>query len=441
MQKITNIQAREILNSGATPSIEVKVFLSDGSEGKASVPFGSSIGSHEAFILFDGGHRYGGKGMLKAVDNVNTKIKEALIGQEVYNQTLIDKKMIDIDGTENKSNLGSNAILGVSLASARAAANSLKLELYEYIHKIFNFQPAPNEEYQASRQSGRSIYNLPIPMIVVIEGGKHADNSTDFQEYLIVPQLSNSAAENIRCGAEVYLELKKVLKEKGYNTNVGSEGAYAPPSMKINSEPWDLILEAIHRAGYRAGEDIKLAADPACSEIVARSQERGGLQYKLQKERRILSSEDLIDYFTGWVEQYPFICLEDILAEDDWENWAVFTKRLGKKIRIIGDDLLVTNPKRLKRAIKEKSCNAILIKLNQIGTLSETIQTIKLAHENNFWTIVSHRGGGETNDTAMIDLAVACGSKMVKVGIAHGERVAKYNRLMEIEDKLKLNNR
>jgi len=427
MSQITNIEAREILNSGATASIEVKVTLADGAIGKASVPFGASAGVHEAFILFDGGRRYGGQGMLKAARNVNTEIKKILIGQDAYQQTAVDQKMIKLDGTENKSRLGSNAILGVSLAVARASAASQKLELYQYIKKFFNFQ---------------TISSLPAPMIVLIEGGKHADNSTDFQEYLIVPQIKNergklSIKESVRAGAEVYLELKKVLQAKGHNTNVGNEGAYAPSGMRVNAEPWDLILEAIDRAGYQAGQDIKLAADPACSEVVVRAKDEAGLQYQLPKERRILSSEELIDYFTGWVEEYPFICLEDILAEDDWDNWVKAQARLGQKVRLIGDDLLVTNPKRLQKAIQKKACNAILIKLNQIGTLSETVQTIKMAHENNFWTIVSHRGGGETNDTAMIDLAVACGCQMVKVGIARGERVTKYNRLMEIEEQIK----
>lgn len=430
MSQITKIEAREILNSGATASIEVKITLADGATGKASAPFGASTGVHEAFVLFDGGRRYGGQGMLKAARNVKTEIKKALIGQDAYNQEAIDQKMIALDGTENKSRLGSNAILAVSMAVARAAADSQKVELYQYIRKISNFK------------NKITNISLPAPMIVIIEGGKHADNSTDFQEYLIVPQIKDkqgqlSIKDSVRAGAEVYLELKKVLQEKGYNTNVGNEGAYAPAGMKVNAEPWDLILEAIERAGYQAGQDIKLAADPACSEIVARAKDEAGLQYQLPKEGRIFSSEELIDYFTGWVEEYPFICLEDILAEDDWENWIKAQARLGKKVRLIGDDLLVTNHKRLKKAIQKKACNAILIKLNQIGTLSETIKTIKLAHENNFWTIVSHRGGGETNDTAMIDLAVACGCQMVKVGIARGERVEKYNRLMEIEEQIK----
>jgi enolase len=434
--QIKNIEAWEILNSGATTSIEVKVLLQDGAEAKASVPFGVSAGKYEAFVLFDADERYGGKGMRKAVNNVNGEIKRALIGQNAYNQEAIDQKMIDLDGTENKARLGSNAILGVSLAVAKAAANSQKLELYEYIGKMLDC-----DLVRFSDQVTTSIA-LPLPMIVVIEGGKHADDSTDFQEYLIVPQVSQSARENIRCGAEVYLELKRVLKAKGYNTNVGNEGAFAPSGIKSNEEPWDLILEAIARAGYKAGHDVMLAADPACSEMVEKGdydlvRKSDQVIYRLKTENRTLSSKELIDYFAQWVEKYPFISLEDILAEDDWENWAQATERLGQKVRIIGDDLLVTNPKRLKRAIKEKSCNAILIKLNQIGTLSETVKTIEMAHKAGFWTIVSHRGGGETNDTFMIDLAVGCRCKMVKVGISRGERVCKYNRLMEIESQLK----
>ncbi|MFH1712960.1 MAG: phosphopyruvate hydratase, partial [Candidatus Jacksonbacteria bacterium] len=407
---IKDIRAREILNSGATTSLEVKITLEDGTEEQASVPFGASAGSHEAFVLFDGGGRYAGKGMLKAVQNINTKIKDALIGQNAYDQAVIDQIMIDLDGTENKHRLGANAILGVSLAAARAAARSQKLEPYEYI----------NQKLKVKSEKLK-VEELPLPMIVLIEGGKHADDSTDFQEYLIVPQISESAAENIRCGAEVYLALKSVLKEKGYNTNVGNEGAFAPAGIKTNEEPWKLILEAIEKAGYKAGEEVKLAADPACSELKNSTLQacRAKFQYYLKSENRVLSSDEMINYFEQWINKYPyFISLEDILAEDDWDAWPKATKRLGQKIRIIGDDLLVTNPKRLERAIREKSCNGILIKLNQIGTVTETVKTVQMAHKAGFWTIVSHRGGGETNDASMIDLAVACGAKMVKVGIA-----------------------
>ncbi|MFA6254501.1 MAG: phosphopyruvate hydratase [Patescibacteria group bacterium] len=418
MPKIKSIKAREILSSGTTPSLEVKVILSDGAIGVASVPFGASAGIHEALVLLDGDKkRYGGTGMLKAVANINQKIAPKLIGKNPFQQKLIDKIMIDLDGTENKSKLGGNAILGVSLAVARAAATSKKLPLYRYLRQAFRL-PYRN-------------YKLPKPMMVVIEGGKHAANSTDLQEYMITPVGGKNIKECIRFGAEVYLALKKVLKEKKLNANVGNEGAYAPPGLKNNEEPWQLILAAIKKAGYRAGKDVMLSADPAISELF----ENG--KYHLAKTHQNLTSRQMIDYFAKWVKKYPLLTLEDPLAEDDWQWWPVITKELGKKVRIIGDDLTVTNPERLKKAIKLKAINAILIKLNQIGSLSETIQTIELAHKNKFWSIISHRGGGETNDTFMIDLAVATNSEFVKVGISRGERVEKYNRLMEIEDELR----
>src|SRR3989339_259134 len=430
--KIIHIHAREIFNSGGTASLEVKVVLESGVCGRASVPFGVSAGSHEAVVLFDGGTRYGGQGMLQAVTNVNNEIAGVVIGQEVEDQRAIDQRMIDLDGTPNKAHLGGNAILGVSLAVAQAASVSQKMELYEYIGLISNHP----------RQDGAEV-KLPAPMIVVIEGGKHADNSTDFQEYLVVPQIYDdrgvlSVKESVRAGAEVYLALKKILQANGFNTNVGNEGAYAPSGMPSNEAPWQLILEAIKTAGYRPGIDVMLAADPACNEILVSDDSGDIKQYQVKKENRVFSPQDLISYFAGWIEKYPFVSLEDILSEDDWENWTQATAVLGGKVRIIGDDLLVTNPKRLELAIKTKACNGILIKLNQIGTLSETIDTMKQAHSAGFWTIVSHRGGGETNDTSMIDLAVAMGSQMVKVGISRGERVCKYNRLMEIEERIRL---
>ncbi|MFA5022005.1 MAG: phosphopyruvate hydratase [Patescibacteria group bacterium] len=418
MLKIKSIKAREILSSGTTPSLEVKVVLSDGAIGIASVPFGASAGVHEAMVLLDGDKkRYGGAGMLKAVVNINQKIAPRLIGKDSYQQKLVDKIMIDLDGTENKSKLGGNAILGVSLAVCRAAANSKKLPLYRYLRQVYHL-PYRN-------------YSLPKPMMVVIEGGKHAANSTDLQEYMITPVGGKNIKECVRYGAEVYLALKKVLNEKKLNANVGNEGAYAPPGLKNNEEPWQLILAAIKKAGYQAGKDVMLSADPAVSEIY----ENG--KYLLSKTNQSLTSRQLIDYFVKWVSKYPLLTLEDPLAEDDWDWWPVITKELGKKVRIIGDDLTVTNPERLKKAIKLKAINAILIKLNQIGSLSETVETIELAHQNKFWSIISHRGGGETNDTFMIDLAVATNSEFVKVGISRGERVEKYNRLMEIEDELK----
>ncbi|MDP3244780.1 MAG: phosphopyruvate hydratase [bacterium] len=416
--RIKKIKAREILSSGATPSLEVKVTLNDGSVGVASVPFGVSAGTHEAFVLLDGDKkRYGGKGMLKAVANVNKKIAPKLIDKNPLAQKKIDQTMIDLDGTANKSKLGGNAILGVSLAVARAAARAKQTPLYDYIREAFQL---PYKNYQ-----------LPKPMMVLIEGGKHAANSTDLQEYLIAVTRGKNIKELVRRGAEIYLALKQVLKEKNLNANVGNEGAFAPEGLKNNEAPWQLILQAIKKAGYGAGKDVMLAADPAVSEIFAQG------KYRLTKEKKSLSSRQMINYFKKWVAKYPFLTLEDPLSEDDWQWWPVITRELGKKIRIIGDDLTVTNPARLAKAIKLKAINAILIKLNQIGTLSETIKTIEMAHQAGMWSIVSHRGGGETNDTFMIDLAVATNSEFVKVGVSRGERVEKYNRLMEIEDELK----
>ncbi|MFQ5900815.1 MAG: phosphopyruvate hydratase, partial [Thermodesulfobacteriota bacterium] len=299
---------------------------------------------------------------------------------------------------------------------AHASANSLKIPLYEYIHKTYNL---PYKDYK-----------LPKPMMVVLEGGKHADNSTDFQEYMVSPVGMESVRESVRAGVETYLYMKKVLKEKGYNTNVGNEGAYAPAGLKDNEEPLDIIVESIKKAGYEPGTEVAISLDPATSEIY-----KDGY-YHLEKENRKLTSLQLIDYLSGWVDKYPILTLEDALAEDDWDFWPILTGRLGKKIRIVGDDLLVTNIERIKKAVQLKAVNAVLIKLNQIGTLTETVQSIEYTHQNDFMSIVSHRGGGETNDVTMIDLAVATNSEFVKVGPSRGERVVKYNRLMEIEDEV-----
>lgn len=419
--KIKKIKAREILSSGSTPSIEVACTLESGTIGKASVPYGASAGIHEAFVLMDGGKRYNGKGMLKAVKNVNNIISKKLIGLDSFDQRKIDEILIKLDGTENKEKLGANAILGVSLAVVRAAANEKKLPMYRYVREVFSL---PIKEFI-----------LPNPMMVVIEGGKHAIKSTDLQEYLVSPIGQKSVKEAVRCGIEVYLTLKKVLISKGLDANVGNEGAYAPQGLsplglKDNEEPLKLIMEAIQKAGYKAGKDAGISLDPAVSEIV-----KDG-KYELKKEGKNLTSEEMIDYFENWVNKYPIITLEDPLHEDDWDNWPKITSRLGKKIPIIGDDLTVTNPKRLQKAIDLKAINAILIKLNQIGTLTETVGCCMLARKHNFMTVISHRGGGETNDTSMIDLAVAVNSGFVKVGPSRGERVEKYNRLMEIEDEL-----
>jgi len=416
-EKIKAIKAREILSSGSTPSIEVKCKLESGTTGVASVPYGASAGIHEAYVLMDGDEsRYMGKGMLKAVDNVNSVISDKIVGMSAFDQRLIDNTLIELDGTENKKNLGANAILGVSLAAARASANETGVPMYSYIREAFDLKV---EEYV-----------LPNPMMVIIEGGQHADQSTDLQEYIISPIGNISVKENVRCGIEIYLTLKKVLKSKGYAVNVGNEGAFAPAGLPTNESPLELIEEAIGESGYEALKDVGISLDPAVSEIV----ENG--KYELKKEGRSLSSDEMVDYFCDWVGRYPIITLEDPLHEDDWDAWPKITGKIGDMIPIIGDDLTVTNPKRLQKAIDLKAINAILIKLNQIGTLTETVDCCMLARKHGFMTVISHRGGGETNDTTMIDLAVAVNSGFVKVGPSRGERVEKYNRLMEIEDKL-----
>ncbi|MBW2989664.1 phosphopyruvate hydratase [Candidatus Woesearchaeota archaeon] len=418
MSIISSIKAREILSSGSTPSIEVRCKLESGASGTASVPYGASAGIHEAFVLLDGDEkRYMGKGMLKAVENVNDQIAKEVIGMDVSEQRKIDEAMIRLDGTENKQKLGGNSILGASLAIARAAADEQKVPVYQYIRDVFDL---PIKRFV-----------LPNPQMVEIEGGKHADESADLQEFSISPIGNESIKENVRYGIEIYLSLKKLLKEKGYSVNVGNEGAFAPAGLKSNEEPVQILVEAIEKAGYKPGENVGISLDPATSEIF----EDG--KYHLKKEDRKLTSEEMIDYFEGWVKKYPsIITLEDSLHEDDWDNWPKITERLGEKVSIIGDDLTVTSPKRLQKAIDLKAINSILIKLNQIGTLTETVDCCMLARKNNMMTVISHRGGGETNDTTMIDLGVAVNSGFVKVGPSRGERVGKYNRLMEIEDEL-----
>lgn len=418
MATISQIRAREILSSGSTPSLEVFAALEDGSTGTASVPFGASAGVHEATVLLDGDKkRYLGKGMLKAVENINKKIAPVLLGKDAQNQQAIDQTMIKLDGTENKSALGANAILGVSLAVARAGAQSRKQVFYQYLRETYALPITP--------------FVLPCPMMVVIEGGMHADQSTDFQEYMISPIGAPTVKEAVRYGIETYLHLKKVLKARGLNANVGNEGAFAPAGLATNDAPLGLMLEAIKNAGYQPGKDIGISLDPAVSEIFDNG------KYVLSKDNKKLTSEEIIDYFVAWTKKYPeIITLEDTLHEDDWEYWPRLTAKLGSKMPIIGDDLTVTNPKRLQKAIDVRAINAILIKLNQIGTLTETINCCMLARKHGMITIISHRGGGETNDTTMIDLAVAVNAAFVKVGPSRGERVCKYNRLMEIEDEL-----
>lgn len=414
--KIKSIVAREILASSGEPSVEVDVILQDGLLGRASVSYGASAGSMEAFVLLDKDpKRYHGKGMLKAVANVNDKIRPLIIGHDANDQRGIDELLIKADGTENKSNFGANAILGVSMAVARAAAASKKLELYEYLATNYKL-PTTN-------------YKLPKPLAVFIEGGKHADNSTDLQEYILAVTKEQSARENVRMMEEIYQALKKILKEKDLSTNVGNEGAFAPNGIGSNEKPLELISDAIAKAGYEAGADAGIYVDAAASEFF-----KDG-KYILGVEGKTLGAEEIIKMYLEWFSKYPIVALEDGLSEFDWENWPKLTAQA--KVPIVADDLTVTNTKLWQKAIDERAANAILIKLNQAGTVTETIDCCLLAKKHNMMTIPSHRGGGETNDTFLVDLAVAVGSEWIKVGPTRGERVAKYNRLMEIEEKLK----
>ncbi len=415
MAKIVKIKAREILDSRGNPTVEVDVVLENGILGRAAVPSGASTGEHEALELRDGDEkRYLGKGALKAVKNVNEVIAPKLIGKDVTKQEEIDRLMIDLDGTENKGRLGANAILGVSLAVAKAGAISSKLPLYQYIRKDYGL-----------RVKG---YELPVPMMNVVNGGKHANNNVDLQEFMIIP-LGENFRESLRMGAEVFHNLKKVLKEKGYSTAVGDEGGFAP-DLKSNEEAIQVILEGIKRAGYKAGEDVLLALDPAASEFY----EDG--KYILASEKKDLSASEMIDFYKDWVNKYPIVSIEDGLAQDDWEGWKKLTLKLGKRIQIVGDDLFVTNPKRLKRGIEEEIANSILIKLNQIGTLTETIETIKMAKDAGYATVISHRSG-ETEDTTIADVAVAVNAGQIKTGsCSRSERIAKYNQLLRIEEEL-----
>jgi len=422
MAKIKSIQGREILDSRGNPTIEVDVVLENGILGRAAVPSGASTGEHEALELRDGDKgRYLEKGVLKAVKNVDEVIAPKLIGKEISEQEEIDRLMIDLDGTENKEKLGANAILGVSLAVARAGALSLKMPLYQYIRKSYEL-----------RVKG---YELPVPMMNVINGGKHADNNVDLQEFMIVP-LGENFRESLRMGAEVFHNLKQVLKEKGYATAVGDEGGFAP-DLKSNEEAIQVILEGIKGAGFKAGEEVALALDPAASEfyLPAGRQGKDG-KYILASEKKNLSASEMINFYKDWVDKYPIVSIEDGLAQDDWEGWKEMTLKLGKKIQIVGDDLFVTNPKRLKRGIEEGIANSILIKLNQIGTLTETIETIKMAKEAGYTTVISHRSG-ETEDTTIADVAVAVNAGQIKTGsCSRSERIAKYNQLLRIEEEL-----
>jgi enolase len=413
MAKIKDIRAREILDSRGNPTVEVDVTLTDGSFGRAAVPSGASTGSHEAVELRDGDKRYGGKGVMKAVDNVNIKIKKALKGQD-WNQRNIDAAMIGLDGTKNKGNLGANAILGVSLAFAHATAKSKKQPLYKYFKDI----------------SKTKEMRMPVPMMNILNGGKHATNSTDLQEFMIMPVGAKSFAEALRMGTETFHALKKILAGRGLNTSVGDEGGFAP-SLPKNESAIEVILEAITKAGYKPGKDIGIAIDAASSELY-----KDG-KYHLATENKSLTSAEMVDFYADWVAKYPIVSIEDGLAEDDWEGYALMTKKIGKKVQIVGDDLFVTNPERLQMGIKQKVGNSILIKLNQIGTVSETIDAITMARNAGYTSIVSHRSG-ETEDTTIADFVVGLGTGQIKTGsLCRSERVAKYNQLLRIEEELK----
>jgi len=411
MTQIEFVTAREILDSRGNPTVEVEVMLEDGSWGRAAVPSGASTGEHEAWELRDGDpERYGGKGVLKAVENVNAVIADELIGMDAAEQVEIDQLLIELDGTPNKSRLGANAILGVSLAVAKAAANSLEVPLYRYI-------------------GGVEARVLPVPMLNILNGGKHADDSTDLQEFMVLPVGAPTFAEALRWGAETYAALKKVLKQRGYGTNVGDEGGFAP-SLKSNAEAFEVIMEAIQAAGYTPGEHIYLGMDPAASELYADG------RYYLKKEGRTLSSAEMAEFYADLVEKYPIISIEDGLDQNDWDGWKVLTARLGDRLQIVGDDLLVTNVDFVRRAIAEKACNALLCKVNQIGTLTEAIDASRLSQRAGWAVVVSHRSG-ETEDSTIADIAVALNAGQIKTGApARSDRIAKYNQLLRIEEEL-----
>ena len=422
MSKIQNIFAREILASGGAPSLEVTVTLESGAIGEASVSYGASAGSKEATVLLDGDKtRYNGKGMLNAIANINGKIKEILVGMEAADQRAIDNKMIETDGTINKAVLGGNAMLGVSLAVCRAEANEEKMPLYKYLRKTYRIGP--------SIDSG---YILPKPMIVMIEGGKHADETTDLQEFMVGAMGDKTAAENVRMEMEIYEALKKILKAEKLSTNVGNEGAFAPNGITSNEKPLEFLTQAIINAGYTPGVDAGVGIDAAASEFY--SQDTG--KYTLKLEGKELTSEELIAYYKPWIEKYKIATMEDMLSEFDWDNWPKMVEAIGGKFPLIADDLTVTNTALWQKAIDMKAATAILIKLNQAGTLTETVDCCLLANEHGLMTMPSHRGGGETNDTFLVDLAVAVNSAYIKVGPTRGERVCKYNRLMRIEEEL-----
>lgn len=411
---IESIGAQEVLDSRGNPTVEVEVILADGSWGRAAVPSGASTGIHEALELRDGDKsRYNGKGTLKAVENVNGEIADALVGWDAVEQKAIDTAMLELDSTSNKSKLGANAILGTSLAVAKAAANALGLPLYRYIGGVY-------------------AHVLPVPMMNILNGGAHtAWQSTDAQEFMVMPFGAPSFSEGLRWGAEIYHALKSVLKGRGYTTLVGDEGGYAP-ALKANSEAVEVILEAITKAGYKPGEQVAIALDPAASELYDEESKK----YILRKENRQLTGEEMVGFWKSWVDQYPIVSIEDGLAQDDWASWKLMVQELGDRIQIVGDDLLVTNPERVRRAIRENAANALLVKVNQIGSLTETIEAVETCHRAGWRAVTSHRSG-ETEDATIADLAVALNTGQIKTGApARSDRVAKYNQLLRIEAEL-----
>ena len=416
MSIIEAISAREILDSRGNPTIEVEVVLEDGGYGSAAVPSGASTGVHEALELRDGDKtRYNGKGVLKAVDHVNNEISDELYGYDALEQKEIDQALLALDGTPNKSKFGANAILGTSLAVAKAAANSLGLPLYRYVGGVY-------------------AHVLPVPMMNILNGGAHTGwQSTDAQEFMVMPLGAPTFAEGLRWGAEIYQSLKSVLKAHGYITRVGDEGGFAP-NLKANNEAVELILEAIDKAGFKAGigKQVAIALDPAASEFYDEEKKI----YNLRKEGKQLDSAQMVAFWKSWVDQYPIVSIEDGLAQDDWEGWKLLTKEVGDRIQIVGDDLLVTNPERVRRGIAEKACNALLVKVNQIGSLTETIEAVELCHRAGWRAVTSHRSG-ETEDSTIADLAVALNTGQIKTGApARSDRVAKYNQLLRIEEEL-----
>lgn len=407
---IEKVIGREVLDSRGNPTVEAEVWLDSGARGRAIVPSGASTGSHEALELRDGGERYLGKGVQNAVKNVNEALGPAVVGLDADQQAEIDAAMLTLDGTPNKSKMGGNAILAVSLATARAAADELGVPLYRYL-------------------GGSNAKTLPVPMMNVINGGAHADNNVDFQEFMVMPVGAPSFREALRYGAETFHSLKKVLHARGYNTNVGDEGGFAP-DLKSNEEALEVLLEAIEKAGYEPGKDIKIALDPAVTEIF-----KDG-QYHLEGEGKTLSTADIIDFWEDWIGRYPIISIEDALAEDDWEGWEQLTSRIGSRVQLVGDDLFVTNPERLQQGIDRGVANSILVKVNQIGSLTESMDAIELAKRSRYTTVISHRSG-ESEDAFIADLAVATNAGQIKTGSAsRSDRIAKYNQLLRIESEL-----